>query len=285
MNSHDAIDQLRDAMKVRNYSDSTASNYTRLVNGFFEFVKGQPTGQTFPEYVKAYILRLRYFKRPTWSASSVNLCRDAIAFFAANVMNPPVSLKDIPRMKEPKALPEPMTTEEIQTIFAHENNRKHLLMLQVAYYGCVRLGDLMRMKVKDVRFDRGLIHIIQGKGKKDRLIPFPDCIHDVMKAHITGLNSDDYVFTPSGSKNPYPKRTIQKIAENACRRAEIVGRWNIHRFRHTGATDLVQNGVNLRIIQDILGHASPKTTMLYTRVAASDISNMRNVLVEATKVS
>jgi site-specific recombinase XerD len=190
-------------------------------------------------------------------------------------------------MKEDRTMPEPFTQDEVALIFARENNRKHLLVLQVAYYGGVRLSDIRFLRVRDIRFDRGLIHLEVGKGRKDRYATFPDILHETMRGHISGMAGNDFVFTPNGSKEPYPKRTIQKISENACLRAGIDGRSNMHRFRHSAATHMVQNGVNLRIIQEILGHASPKTTMLYTRVAAQDIANVRNALVrvECTKVS
>jgi integrase len=204
-----------------------------LVAGFFEFVKGKEK-RPFKEYVESYLIHLRYSGTPQ-AATSVNLCRDAIAFFAGNVLNPSVSLEDIPRMKESKTLPEPFTREEIRDIFSKGVNKKHLLLLQVTYYGCLRLSDARFLKVRNIRYDRGLIHIEEGKGKKDRFVPFPDCLHETMRNHTNGMKDNDYVFRPQGSMEPYPERTIQRISENACERAKIKGHHNIHRFRHTGA--------------------------------------------------
>jgi site-specific recombinase XerC len=259
----------------------TTRNYVACICQAFSFaVEAKLTGETqrdrFVSLAKAWVTRLQWRKA---SAKTINLHIAAMRSFADLVLGVTIKNEEVPRLKEPKKLPEPFDQVEIQKIFAAENNRKHLLILQVTYYGGLRLSDVCCLRVRNLRFDRGLIHIECGKGKKDRIVPFPEILHQPMREHISGKCGEDLAFVSQQSGAQYPKRTIQKIFENACRRAGVIGRMNPHRFRHSFGSHMVQKGVNLRIIQEMMGHANSKTTEIYTRVAAQDIAAVRNVLV------
>jgi integrase/recombinase XerD len=276
-------------LERRGKSGATVRNYTGCVRQMFNLlneikITGATSRERFLSLAVAWISRLQWRKDEV-AAKTINLHINAIRSFASLVLGFIITDRELPRMKEPYKLPEPFSREEIQKIFSVENNRKHLLLLQLAYHGGLRLGDIQWLRVRNLRYDTGLVQVKSGKGEKDRHAPMPDYLHTALKEFTQGKGENDFVFTPQGSKDQYPKRTIQKICENACIRAGIYGRHNIHRLRHSFGSHMVQAGVNLRIIQESLGHKSSKTTELYTRVASCDISNVRNALAMKNKVS
>jgi site-specific recombinase XerD len=278
MKPSEAIEKFKYELERRNL---TTRNYLDCMNQVFRFSKeakidGKTARERFVSLAKAWVSRLQWRKG---SAKTINLHIASMRSFSDLVLGFIINNNEIPRLKEPKKLPEPFDQCEIQKIFAAENNRKHLLILQVTYYGGLRLSDICSLRVKNLRYDRGLIHIENGKGKKDRIVPFPEAVHQLMREHTAGKNGDDLVFVSQQTGDQYPKRTIQAIFANACRRAGVQGAVNPHRFRHSFGSHMVQHGVNLRVIQEMLGHSSSKTTEIYTRVAAADIAAVRNVLV------
>jgi site-specific recombinase XerD len=282
-NSTETIGKFTSELVSRNYSACTVDNYVGCIRSFLEFAKTANLTATEPrsrlvESARSWVSRLQFRRN---APRSINLHIAAIRKLAELVFEWTIEDKDLPRLKESKSLPEVFSREEIAAIFAKENNRKHLLLLQVAYYAGLRLGDIQNLQVKSLRFDRGLIDIRSGKGDKDRVAPLPDCMVESLKSHVAGMSGDDYVFSPEGSQGPYPKRTIEKIAENACSRAKVMGRSNPHKLRHSFAVHMLECGQNLRVIQDILGHQSPTTTMIYTRVSSEHIAKNRNALTIA----
>lgn len=269
----------KEYLKVFKYElerrNCTHKNYTECMRSFFKFCVEENNS----DYLKAaqsWVNRLQWKKS---SPKTINLHIAAIKRFSTLVLNERINDKDLPRLKEPKKLPDPFSKEEIKRIFELEKNKKHLLVLQVAYYGGLRLGDIVNLKVKNLKFDDGLIFIQNGKGLKDRYAPLPDNTNKELRLLCDEKSGNDYVFTTQYTNKQYPKRTVQKICENACLRAGITGKTNTHRFRHSFGAHMVQAGVNLRIIQESLGHKSSKTTEIYTRVASSGIAEVRNVLV------
>lgn len=280
MKPSEAISKFKYELSRRNYSRATVLNYTACLSQALRFageivVEGASPGDRFESLAAAWVSRLQFRHG---APKTINLHIGALRAFSMFVLDHRIEEKQLPRLKEPKKLPEPLTKEELKLIFSMENNKKHLLLIQLAYYGGLRLSDIQFLAVRDLRFDRGLIHIKNGKGAKDRLVPFPDIIHEGMREIIQGKGGDAFVFTSQQTGQQYPKRTIERIFENACRRAGVQGKTNIHRLRHSFGTHMVQNGVNLRIIQEAMGHASSKTTEIYTRVGSVDIAAVRNVL-------
>jgi len=278
MKTSEAINQFSYELRRRNL---TTRNYVSCLEQVLAFAKeitpaGETSRERFLSLAKSWVSRLQWRHA---AAKTINLHISAMRSFAELVLGFTIKKEELPRLKEPKSLPEPLDQVEIKKIFSLENNRKHLLILQVTYYGGLRLSDICFLRVRNLRYDRGLIHIESGKGKKDRIVPFPEILHQPMREHTAEKCGDDFVFVSQESGNQYPRRTVEKIFENACRRAGIQGRMNPHRFRHSFGSHMVQKGVNLRIIQEMMGHASSKTTEIYTRVAASDIAAVRNALI------
>ncbi len=268
------VARLRSELKLRNYSPRTLANYTALVRRYLRWLKNTP-GKSDRDRVKEYLLFLK--SGQSLAPRTVNLAAAAIDFFYRMVAEEPAVVDDIPRMKPGKGLPNVYGKGEMERILECEGNPKHRLILLLGY-GCgMRLSEICALKPKDIDWDRQVIHI-HGKGSKERLVPLDECLQGPLREHLAAHAGLTYLFEGSEKGRSYPKRTVEKIYDNACARAKIQRKGGIHTLRHTFATHLLDQGVDLRRIQTLLGHASIKTTQIYTHVSNEEIAKIRSPL-------
>jgi len=155
-------------------------------------------------------------------------------------------------------------------------NTKHRLILKLLY-GCgLRLGEIINLKREDVNFKEGLIKINLAKGRKDRFVKIPNSVEVELESYCTLDNNRILFVSNRGGK--LTTKSIQKIVQNAARKAEIKKRVYPHLLRHSFATHLLEAGTDLRIIQKLLGHSDVKTTQIYTQVSQANIRNIKSPL-------
>jgi len=233
------------------------------VKGFLSYVAKEPKQDPI-EYIRSYQLRLQELEL---EARTINLCISAIKFFYEAILGKSVTTADVPRMKEPKTLPEIFGRDEIKKILGGTKNEKHRLLLALTY-GCgLRLSEAVSVRFIDFSSDGAILRIF-GKGSKDRIVPVDSVVYEMVKRAPRG----EYLF-PGQKLGPIADRTAEKILEHACRRAGVRYR-SIHKLRHSYATHLLENGTDLRVIQRLLGHSSSKTTEIYTHVSNKLISGV-----------
>jgi integrase/recombinase XerD len=201
----------------------------------------------------------------------------ALSFFYRTVIKTPDAVELLPRMKPGKSLPKVYSSNDIEHLINHTDNPKHRLVLMLAY-GCgLRLSEIQNLRPTDIDWGRSVISI-KGKGSKERLVMLDPVLGRSLKLYLAGQPDCRYVFEGQTSGSPYPKRTIEKIYEKACRSAGIPRKGGIHSLRHTFATHLLEQGTGLRQIQEVLGHSSIKTTEIYTHVSTNEISKIKSPL-------
>ena len=153
------------------------------------------------------------------------------------------------------------------------SNIKHRLILKVLY-GCgLRVSEIINLKKNNINFNEKLVHIKLSKNKRDRFVRIPDSLVGELEAYIK-LNNDEFLF-PSNRGGKLTKKTIGKIVKNAGRKAEVKKQVYPHLLRHSFATHLLEAGIDLRIIQKLLGHSDIKTTQIYTQISQANIKNIR----------
>lgn len=253
-------------LEIRNFSRKTVKSYVYSVEKFLEYSKGREIDG---DAVKDYIQHL--IKRQKPSTVSANI--SAIEFFFENVLGKEMSLK---HPKRNKPIPEVLIAEEVKRLIEATGNVKHRLILRLLY-GCgLRVSELVNLKRQDMNFHEGLIHIRLSKGRKDRFIKIPDSMRDELESY-SKLNNDDTFFASSrGSK--LTTATIQKIVRNSAQKAGIKKNVHPHTLRHSFATHLLEQGIDLRIIQKLLGHSDIKTTQIYLSVSNQAIKNVKSPL-------
>ncbi len=266
MQKEGMIETLKREMEIRNFSYKTNKSYINSVAKFLEFAGEQELNQ---DLVKKYIQIEIKRKEPATITHDIF----AIQFFFANVLGNKVY---IPRPKKNRKIPEILTKEEVREMINSLDNIKHKLILKVLY-GCgLRVGEVVNLKKEDLNFEENLIHIKLGKGKRDRFVKIPESAKEELKNYCKLDNSG--ILFPSNRGGKLTTATIQAIVENSAKRAGVQKEVYPHLLRHSFATHLLESGVDLRIIQKLLGHADIKTTQIYTQISQASIKNIKSPL-------
>jgi site-specific recombinase XerD len=251
---------------LRGYSKKTIDSYTYHVGKFINSGKSP----------REYLLEIAKGDKSDETVRAVGF---AIKFYL-NILKkdyPEIDsiLSNIPNVKKEKKLPVILSKEEIRSMIMSSKNVNHRLIIQIGYSAGLRSSEITDLKWNDVDFNRNIIHIKGAKGKKDRIV----MLSPKVKKALILLDSEKegYIFkTTRGGK--YTQRTIQKIIENTCRKAGIKKKVSPHSLRHTFATHLLERGIDIRYIRDLLGHSDISTTLIYTKVSNKDISKIKSPL-------
>ncbi|WP_257213924.1 tyrosine-type recombinase/integrase [Sphingobacterium sp. 1.A.5] len=166
-------------------------------------------------------------------------------------------------------MPKFFSKEEIRLLLDNTENIKHKAILTTIYSCGLRLSELLNLKIKDIRSSDTIIRIYQSKSNKDRILPLPDKLLDILREYYLIYNPTDYLF--EGEKgNRYSERSVQLILKKSLSMAKIKTEGTVHMLRHSYATHLIQSGIDIRIVQELLGHENIKTTMIYTHITDID---------------
>jgi integrase/recombinase XerD len=269
------LDRLELELKARNYSRRTMKNYGAQAYNYLKWLGREPsTSDT--SSIKQYQIYMK--ERKNYSPKSVNLATAAIVFLYNEVLVLPILQSSLPRMKTGRSLPKVYSEQEIGKIIKATSNLKHRLILMLAY-GCgLRLGELSCLKPADIDLNRDLITVRQGKGKKDRVIMIDRVIKPFITSYLKNNVGKTWLFEGQNAGHKISPRTIELIFDHGCRKAGVPKIGGIHTLRHSFATHLLEQGTDLRFIQELLGHSSSKTTEIYTHVSRSAISRIRSPL-------
>jgi site-specific recombinase XerD len=184
----------------------------------------------------------------------------------AKVNNLDISLINVKRPKRGSRLPEVLSLQEVMSILKSTRNEKHRNILMMIYCCGLRVGELINLKRNDLNWERGTIMIRHAKGNKDRLVPFPNKMQESLRTYLHRYQPKEYIFQGQGG-GKYSASSVRSILFISCKAAGIKRHVRTHTLRHSYATHMMEKGVNLRYIQELLGHKNPKTTMIYTHVA------------------
>jgi integrase/recombinase XerD len=180
-------------------------------------------------------------------------------------------------MKEKKR-PEVLSYQEVAKILKVITNLKHRAILFLVYSAGLRVGEVVNLKISDIDSDRMLIHVKQGKGKKDRYTVLSQIALDELRIYVKRYRPDDWLFQGGDGKGHLTERSVQKVFDKARTAAGIKKDVSVHTLRHSFATHLLEGGTDLRYIQELLGHSSSKTTEIYTHVTEKSISKIQSPL-------
>ncbi len=261
--------------KSRNLSKNTLKSYTSAVHGYLCWLKRPPRHDD-SLHLQKYVVYLSEERK--LAPATINLHTDGIRFLYTNVLGIPCVVDSFTRMKKGRHLPQVYSKAHVEKIINATNNRKHSLVLMLAYGSGLRLGEIVRLKPRSIDFTRNIVRI-RGKGDKDRDVGIDPTIARLARAYVTQHAQQNFLFEGTKPGRTYSRRTIQKIYENAVHKARVPRKGGIHTLRHSYATHLLEQGVDLRTIQELLGHSSIKTTQIYTHVSNE---NMRRVISPIT---
>ena len=210
------------------------------------------------------------------SGYSLNLYHAAYKLYVNKVLEREYQTK-FPYAKRHLKLPVVLSRDEIMVILSKVANDKHRLMLSLAYGSGLRVSEVVNLKVQDIDIACLSIRVCGGKGNKDRISILPDSIVPDLSLILSNKQKGQYLFESSrGGK--LTTHTAQAIFNKALTKAGITKKATFHSLRHSFATHLLENGVDVRYIQQLLGHSSITTTQLYTKVTNPQLKNIRSPL-------
>ncbi len=266
------LEQTKQELKLRNYSPKTIKAYLTCLKEYFDFQKFN-LEKIDEKNIKQFLLNKQ---DKNYSSQTINLYLNAIKFFYREVLKTPQKI-NLKFAKRSKKLPIVLSREEIKNIIGAIKNPKHKLIVSLAYGAGLRISEVVNLKIKDVNLEELTIHLKNAKGKKDRITIFPEKIKMDLQNLIADKNFDAYLFeSERGGK--LTERTAQKIFENALRKTNIKKTATFHSLRHSFATHLLENGTDIRYVQELLGHANIRTTQIYTKVTNPILKNIKSPL-------
>ncbi len=272
-NRNALLEKLRLELNSRNYSVRTELNYIGAVSRFIEWLSPQSSKDWYKAF-KEHLVWLRDEQK--LAPSTINVYAASIVFFMEEVLEVEPGEDLLIRMKTGKALPRVHAPEKVSMIINAPTNEKHRLILMLVY-GCgLRLGEVCVLEPQNIDVDRKVVWIRKAKGKKDRMVMLDEKLIPFVVSWLKKGCGRKYLFEGYRAEEHLSKRTVEKIYTNACAKHGLDGQGGIHSLRHSFATHLLEQGVDLRYIQELLGHASSKTTEIYTHVAAHKIVTIRS---------
>ena len=263
-------------LKQKRYSESTIRSYIAYFKDFIFHFGDADLDLITQEQINNYILDL--VENTQISASQQNQRINAIKFYYEKVKSGERRSFSIERPRKSKLLPKVLSKEEIQKIILSCNNIKHKCILSLVYSAGLRRSELINLKLTDIHSDRGLVRIESAKGQKDRYSLLSSSLLKLLRAYYMRYRPQYWLFEGQSPGQPYSDSNIGKILKEASLRAGIRNRVTPHMLRHSFATHLLEQGTDLRYIQELLGHGSSKTTEIYTHVSKRFIEGIKNPL-------
>lgn len=266
------IDQFRNWLRSKRYSESTIGTYVDSIQTFLRYYATKNPNEITNDDLIAF--NNNYILANNYSASYQNQVVNAVKLFFRTIENKQLQPELIHRPKTQKLLPNVLSKEEIKLILNAHGNIKHKAMLSLIYSCGLRRGELLNLKLKDIDSKRGLVIIRQAKGRKDRVAPLSEKILELLREYYNAYKPNLWLFEGQDKKSQYDERSLASVLLQALQKSKINKPVTLHWLRHSYATHLLENGTDLRYIQEILGHSRSTTTEIYTHVSNKNIQKI-----------
>ncbi len=260
--SFNALQELEKRLTLKAYSKSTIDTYKNMLTVFFSKFMNYDLKQITKEQIEGFIYQL--ITENKISESYQNQMINAIKAYYEHVLGLPREYYEIERPKKSVKIPNVLSEEEVFKIIQNPKNLKHKAILQTIYGGGLRISEAINLRIADINSKDGYIFIKGAKGKKDRKTVLSVYLLNILRKYYIHYKPSYWLFEgQTGEK--YSAASIAKIFRKAVKETNSNPWATVHTLRHSFATHCIQNGVNMRHIQNMLGHNSPETTELYTK--------------------
>jgi len=269
----DGLDSMVIHLDENRYSPRTRESYLAALEFFFRYFSPRDPSEISQEdisqFLYDYIIKLGY------SASYQNQMVSAIKIYYTISGRRKVNPQFFERPRRGKALPKVFSKDEVVSILNSARNVKHKLLLWIIYSCGLRRSEVTNIKLTDLDRERGIIHIREGKGKVDRIVPLPKKVWDKVEEYFVSFRPRVFLFEgQSGGR--YSSESVYRVFKDAMKNAGISKDVGVHSLRHSYATHLHENGLDIRYIQELLGHKSTRTTEIYTHVSRRNLIQVRS---------
>jgi integrase/recombinase XerD len=276
MDKEEFLKKIEVELKISQNSDYTVRNYLLANANLLEFAKKNPDDISVDD-VKMFMAE----KLSSKSSSYSILFLAALKYAYSNILKKDITL-EIKRPKKEKKIPEVLSKDEVRKVIDSLHNQKSKLMISLIYACGFRVSELTNLKVEDFDFNEKIGHVRQAKGKKDRIFNIPSFLFDELKREVEEQKRNGKEFLFTGPKGRLSPRNLQKIVKKVALKAGIEKEIHPHTLRHSFATHLLEDGIDIRKIQELLGHADLSTTQIYTHISAEELKKIPSPLDKIT---
>ena len=275
MNKADLLNKAKSQLYIRNYSPRTIASYISSLNNFAEWLIQEKVNQVTDKEVEKYLYHLKKNRNRSISGMKQTVASLKILFTDILKKEIPDSLNI--RFRKEEKIPVVLSEEEVAAVIKAVNNLKHKVILMTIYSAGLRLSECLALTVADMDFDRNQIRIRQGKGKKDRQTVLSRTLLSEMKDYLIKFYPKIFLF--EGQKGGrYSASSVQAIMKRAVKKSGIKKHATVHTLRHSFATHLLENGTDIRFIQELLGHKRLETTQIYTHISKIAFDRIKSPL-------
>ena len=262
-------------LEIKRYSKNTITSYLGLLQSFDQYIgDGQEIHRLDNKFLLQKIREVIIDKKYAYTTQKQLL--SVLSLYLKEMYGTYVDFDTLRPKKPQRILPDILALKEVKRILDRTPNLKHKAMLTTIYALGLRSGELINLKIVHLDSDRDRITIKAAKGKRDRQLPFPESLKELLRTYYREYKPITYLF--EGQKGQYSPASLRAVFINACKRANIKKEVTLHSLRHAYATHLLEAGTDLRLIQELLGHNSIKTTMLYTHVSNRSLLQVKSPL-------
>ncbi len=262
------IERLKLGLEEKRYSKRTIEAYLSHIKLFFRYFNDcDPESiddRDISNFINDHIVRLGY------SGSYQNVMISAIKLYYSIAGIREVNTVSLERPRRSRALPKVLSKEEVTRIFSSTRNVKHKLILWLIYSCGLRRSEVINIRLSDLDRERSILHIREGKGKVDRMVPVSPKIWEKIDTYIKSYFPASYLFEGQGGGR-YSVESVYSVFKQSLRRAGINKDVGVHSLRHSYATHLHESGLDIKYIQELLGHKSSRTTEIYTHVSRRNL--------------
>ena len=263
-----------DDMRARRLSEATQKDYVRNVRNFTAFLGRSPDTAT-SEDLRRFQLHMAQQQVSPWS---INAAIAALRFFFTVTLEKPDLVRPLRIVNEPRKAPVVLSREEVARLLEAAPGLKYKAALSLAYGAGLRVSEVANLKVSDIDSERMTLRVEQGKGQRDRYVMLSPQLLELLRDWWRASRPQVWLFPGQNPINPMTPRQLNRAVTAAKDLAGIAKRVSPHTLRHSFATHLLEQGVDIRVIQVLLGHAKLETTALYTRVAVNTVRDIKSPL-------
>jgi site-specific recombinase XerD len=275
MKEPDIVEKYREYLITCRYSERTIASYTALARQFMYFLQDRRPEEADNRDVLNFLAYLVH-KREI-SISTHRLAVSALKHFARFLPESQVDSEALIRPPKSRKLPTVLSAREVVRLLQATRNLKHRAITGLLYSSGLRIGELVNLRLSDIDIGRKQVFIREGKGRKDRCVVLADRLLPLLENYFNTYSPEIY-FTEGSPGKQYSPTSVRMFLQRNAHRAGIRKKVTPHTLRHSFATHLLEQGVDIRYIQELLGHSRPETTMIYTQVRRQDLLQIRSPL-------
>ena len=273
MKKQEILSEYNKYLKIENYSEQTVRSYSSALNLFLEWVSKSNLDKVTDNAIKDYLYYCKTVRK--YSFSSMKLVIASIRYFYLKILK-----REIPEalnieLRKPSILPTVLSVKEISKILDVTKNLKHKTILLLIYSAGLRLGELLNLELGDIDSETMKIHIRAAKGKKDRYVMLSENVLGLLREYYKKYKPEKYIIEgQNGGK--YSPKSVQSVFKRSLQKAGIKKKATVHTLRHSFATHLLDEGTDIRYIQELLGHKRLETTQIYTHISSYSINKIKS---------